>query len=141
MAPWTLANEVHGLSNEGSAVVITVQQWNGRSGRSTVVTARDGVVISHPNCTTAEAVEGLADAQAKLAPTSLSTGAARALLASRGVPVDFCSYPSCGVPLPIGNWRCEECGRSTGRAVSGHLSGVRTGRRRQPITVHIGGTP
>jgi hypothetical protein len=140
MAPWTLAAEVHGLSNQGDAVVITVQQWNGPRGRSTVVTARDGLIVSHPNRTLAEAVADLARAGEALAPTSLSAGAARALLATRGVPVDYCSYPSCGVPLPIGCWRCEECGRSTGRAVSGHLSGVRAGRRRQPVTVHIGGS-
>lgn len=118
-----LVSEFHGLAD---GKVITVQRWDGKEGRATIVIAVDGRITQRAAGTVADVEVEIGRVRAKLGDGITDDVARKAA----DVPDDFCR--TCGDRYPVGAWRCAGCGRSVGRVVSGALSGA---RRRGDVTI------
>lgn len=113
-----LLGEVHGLSTDGTCV-ITVQHW----APGTLVTFRNGRRAGVERKTRAAVEARFAQARAALAPVELTEDQARQKLREldAGEPLPC---PRCGEQLPVGEYRCIECGLSPAQHAAGALSGV-----------------
>ncbi len=125
-----LLGEVHGLSNDGQ-VVITVQHW----APGTLITFRNGRRVASERSSKPATARRLDEARAALAASALTDERARELLTEWGHQDErACPSDTCGARLPVGWYRCAECGMSLGRWAAGTVSGA---SRRPAVRIRI----